>query len=249
MSEKVKPIYSDRRVRKHQNILITIAVTVVLLLVGSWAIVQKIQNAGRPSVNEFPILGMSIDQNDGYQDFASLKIHDIKFIYFKTTEGSSYTDDNLESNYSRIKGSEIPFGFSHTVSFDSSAENQFENIVDAVGENRGTLPFVLKVSAYGEYADSGIPKKKATKIVQALSNDIKSRYGDDCIIQVDSSSEFLTKNFNRIWYMSKKQPEASWTIWQYSTDAQIPGYASSNKYHLSVLNGNNNTLNELIQTP
>lgn len=248
MSEKLKPIYSDQRVKKHQNLLILVAVTIIIIIVGTWSAVKYIQNAGRPSRTDFPILGMMIDQNDGYQDFNALEKHGINFIYFKATEGSSYIDDNLNSNYSRVKGSQIPFGFYHNVSFDSSAQKQFKHITSTLVMEKGTMPFVLKVTAYGNYAQSGIPLTKAKKIVNELSNDIKNYYGDDCIVQLDNSSKSLKKSFPRIWYSSKDKPDGQWLMWEYGTESEIPGFASSDKYHLSVLNGSGDMLNRLIQS-
>lgn len=248
MSDKVEPIYSDKRVKKHQNLLILIASGIIVLILGGWLVIKHVQNAGRPSKSQYPVLGMMIDQSDGYQDFQTLDKHGIRFIYFKATEGASYTDDNLESNYSRVQGSQIPFGFYHNVSFDSSAASQFKHITSTLVMEKGTLPFVLKVTAYGKYADSGLPTKKVKKIVKELSEDIKNYYGDDCIVQLDSSSNSLSSNFNRIWSISNQEPEGQWVMWQYNDSSKIPGFASSEEYHLSVLNGGEDMLNGLIQS-
>ncbi|MDO1605207.1 GH25 family lysozyme [Lactobacillus sp. YT155] len=250
MARKEQPIYSDQSstIKKHKKILILAAVLVIVGALITGGILKYLQNAGRPSNQEYPVLGMMIDQSDGYQDFRVLKDHGVDFVYMKATEGSTYSDDNFESNFSRVKGSQIPFGFYHVVSFETPAKEQFRNIVDTVGQQRGSLPFVLHVSAYGKYAQAGIPKKKAEQNVRSLFNDIRNYYEDVAIVQVDTKSEFLAKKFPRVWYASDQKPRNNWILWQYSSSTRIPGYAGGDDYRLSVLNGQPQQLDGLIQT-
>ncbi|MGR3741351.1 GH25 family lysozyme [Companilactobacillus sp. DQM5] len=251
MKKRVQPIYSDKSqdIKKHRNILIFIAITILMISLLTGVILRKIQSAGRPNEIQYPILGVMLDQSDGYQDFVALQNHKVKFVYIKATQGANFSDDFLESNTSRIKGTQLQYGFFHVVSFDTTAKEQFENITKTLVMQRGTLPFVLKVSSYGKYEQEGIPKKKAIKIVDTLKTDIKNYYGDNCIIQLDDSSKKLSSYFSRIWYVSESKPQRdNWLIWQYNNSTSIPGYAGEKSYRLSVLNGNVDSLNSLVQT-
>lgn len=247
MSNKIKPIYSDsdQVVSKHQKIIIIISTTILCLLLFGWFLVQNIQKAGRPSKNQYPVLGMMIDQDDGYQDFQVSQKYGVDFIYIKSTQGSGYSDDFLENNYSRLKGAQIPFGFYHYVSFDTSADSQFKNITSNLVMNRGSLPFVLKVTGYGKYKDD-FPVQKARRITQELQEKLNAYYGDNCIIQLDNTSDSLTKYFDRLWIISRFKPKNNWIMWEYNNSGKVPGYAGGS-YELSVLNGNEKTLSSLVQ--
>lgn len=61
----------------------------------------------RPSTRQYPMLGVSISDADGYQDFHLLQQHGVQFVYLKATQGADYFSDLFLNNYWRIQGGSV----------------------------------------------------------------------------------------------------------------------------------------------
>ncbi|WP_203637412.1 GH25 family lysozyme [Levilactobacillus wangkuiensis] len=147
-----KPIYENTYRRRHHRRWwwsLGLLLVVVIAVVGwsQWQAHQKRQ------LENYPVRGMTINQDSGYLDFQQLAKH-TDFVYLQATSGATYTDDDFSDNYSRSQGADLKVGVAHTFSFTSSAARQYRHFHETVGQDTGTLPIMVAVSYYGKYNSS-----------------------------------------------------------------------------------------------
>ncbi|UQS81773.1 hypothetical protein MOO45_06110 [Bombilactobacillus folatiphilus] len=208
----------------------------VILFVGSrW--LRYWQGSGRPSQSDYPILGVSLSQTDGYQDFHLLKKHGVDFVYLKATQGANYFDDDFLDSYWRIQGAQLPVGVYHYFSFDTSAKAQFQNFRASVGQQIGTLPLVIQVP----FSKQQLPhKQQVQRSVSQLRGLLVKYYQRPVLIQTTPQLSYLLKtNPDGGWLQAHPYPIKGNQVhfWQYTTSGRIPSLASDNRYNLSVFNG------------
>lgn len=176
MIKHVRPIYSDtfKRRRRWRRGLIVL-VLIVVVAVGIYA---RFFKTSRPSVHDYPVMGVRLDQSDGAQDFAGLKNRGVQFAYLKGTEGASYFDDNFASNFHRAIGSGVAVGVYHFFSFASTPDAQADYLIRQVGDRTGQLPLTVYVAAYTD-----LPKKKTLNAnLKQLLKRLDTHYGQPCLV-------------------------------------------------------------------
>jgi len=165
-----KPIYENTYRRRHHRRWwwgLGLLLVVVIAVVGwsQWQAHQKRQLAN------YPVRGMTINQDSGYLDFQQLAKH-TDFVYLQATSGATYTDDDFSDNYSRSQGADLKVGVAHTFSFTSSAARQYRHFHETVGQDTGTLPIMVAVSYYGKYnssnTDMAVQGQKLKTLVSRL---------------------------------------------------------------------------------
>ena len=90
----------------------------------------------------------------GYQgdvDWNVISNQDIDFAYIKATEGKSYVDEKFRNNYNNVINIDLPTGFYHFFSFESSGEEQAQNYINQVKEYDNMLPPVVDIEFYNMY--------------------------------------------------------------------------------------------------
>ncbi|UQS83244.1 GH25 family lysozyme [Bombilactobacillus thymidiniphilus] len=227
--------------------LMFLTVFLVMILLGSW-LIRYWQRDGRPNINDYPVLGVSLSQEDGYQDFRLLKKHGIDFVYLKATQGADYFDDAFNTNYFLLQGAQIPFGVYHYFSFSTTPQQQFVNFKTNVQQNIGTLPIVIQVNNYQETLPKPATVKKS---VSQLSDLLLKYYQRPVLIEADPQFNYLKDvTNNSLWLQQRPHPTNNLvvTFWQYSSHSKIPSLASDNRYHLSVFNGTQEQWDHFRQT-
>lgn len=206
------------------------------------------QKSGRPSTSDYPVLGVSLSQTDGYQDFHLLKKHGIDFVYLKATQGADYFDDAFLNNYWRIQGAQLPFGIEHYFSWQTSPKAQFTNIKASVGNRIGTLPLVLQVKAP---TASQLTVQQIDKSVSRLQSLLVKYYQRPVLIQTDPALNDLIKR-NSFGGILQTRPHPikgnQVKFWQYTNAGRIPSLATANQYSLLVFNGNQQQWAAFLQT-
>lgn len=183
---ELEPIYDDTFTRssrhkqpKRQHYFGWVLVGVfVLALIGFFGWHSHRQSA----LQNYPVRGVSVSQDDGYIDFHQLQSAKLKFVYLKGTSGASYLDDRFNDGYQRAIGTQMQVGVYQEFSFTSSAEKQYKYFVQQIGANTGNLPIAIHVTYYGKYAqqapDARTQGKKLAQLIRLLSE----RYGQNCIV-------------------------------------------------------------------
>lgn len=167
----MQPIYENTYHRRHRRrwwALSGLLVLAVLMGIGwtQWQAKQKQQLAN------YPVRGVTINQDSGYLDFQQLANH-VDFVYLQATSGATYADDDFSDNYSRSQGASLKVGVVHTFSFTSSATRQYRHFHETVGQDSGSLPIMVAVNYYGKYNSSNkemaVQGQKLKKLVSMLS--------------------------------------------------------------------------------
>lgn len=89
----IQPIYAETYRRRKRTRKVVFGIFLLILVLGSigyaWRWHQK------QILEKYPIRGVSINQNNGYIDFESLKNRGVRFVYIKATQGAAFTDDSF----------------------------------------------------------------------------------------------------------------------------------------------------------
>ncbi|AVK62217.1 lysozyme [Lactobacillus sp. CBA3605] len=181
-----KPIYAQTRAAKWRRRLGWWALLVVMLglIFGGWQWLQLRRSA---VVSGFNVRGVAVTQADGYLDFAALQNDGLKFVYLKSTQGASYTDDNFSNNYSRILGTSLGVGVYHVFSFSTSGQAQAAYFEKTVNDNIGNLPIGIQVQYYGDYTAKTIATKRVQRQLRQLVLKLTAYYQRQCVIWVTPS--------------------------------------------------------------
>lgn len=243
-------MYNARHVQKtllwHQRwFLCIVSVLLIIVLVG-FGFLRHWQDSGRPDKNTYPVLGISLSQEDGYQDFHLLKNHGVNFVYLKATQGADYFDDKFLDNYWRIQGTQLPVGVYHYFSFTSSPQKQMRNFLDSVNYQIGTLPIVIQVHDYQKPRPA---RKKIKKSVLKLQFLLAKAYHRKVIIQTTPVLANLFPN-SEIWIQTSTHPQqkSQLVFWEYDNQGKIPSLASTNLFHISVFIGDQAYWQRFLQT-
>lgn len=178
----VQPIYENtfRRHRRWRRLGIWLLI-LLIGLAGVWGW-QQWQRYQQRELAQFPVRGVSINQDSGYLDFQQLANHH-QFVYLQATSGATYSDDDFSNNYSRSQGASMKVGVIHTFSFTTSADRQYRHFVDIVGSETGTLPIAINVAYYGGYdADNQKMAIQGQKLKQLVTK-LQNTYQQGVIIQ------------------------------------------------------------------
>ncbi|BDZ30456.1 GH25 family lysozyme [Lactiplantibacillus sp. WILCCON 0030] len=179
--QQFRPVYAKTRGAKWRHRL---GWLLVLLLIAGlvWGGMQWLHHRQAAVVKGFDVRGIAVTQNDGYLDFDALAQDGLKFVYLKSTQGASYTDDNFSSNYSRILGTNLGVGVSQVFSFSSSGKAQAAYFEKVVNNNIGNLPIAIQVQYYGDYTAKTVDVKRAQNQLRTLVLKLTDHYDRSCVI-------------------------------------------------------------------
>jgi hypothetical protein len=96
---ELEPIYDDtftrssrhKQPKRHHYFGWVLIGVFVLALIGFFGWHSHRQSA----LQNYPVRGVSVSQDDGYIDFHQLQSAKLKFVYLKGTSGASYLDDRF----------------------------------------------------------------------------------------------------------------------------------------------------------
>ncbi|WP_155286496.1 GH25 family lysozyme [Lacticaseibacillus zhaodongensis] len=239
---RVQPIYNNTFARRRRTIYILIAL-VVLVIAGAGGYWLMHRNP-RPSNSSYPVLGVRLDQTDGFPDFDQLHQLDVRYVYLKATEGASYFDDNFSANYERASSSTMAVGAYHYFSFASTPAAQANYFFSKVGASIGTLPIGIQVSEYTSLPAKATLGRNLTEFVNLM----KVHYGQDCIIMASPKvlayiSE-AAPGTQRMQIGGSRREASRCQFWEYSSSAPVPG--GSDKYRCSVFMGKRKAFQKLL---
>ncbi len=221
--------------------------SLAILLLASLLIYRAVVLVSRHALESYEVRGVDVSSYQGEIDWETLSQSEIDFAFIKATEGSSYKDRFFEKNIEGIAETELAAGAYHFLSFESDGAAQAENFIDSVKREDITLPPVIDLELYGEYANTPPSSPKVRRILDEMITRLYVEYGEYPIIYTNRRAYTLYvsgeyKNCD-IWICDiVKKPTLpdgrEWTFWQYSHTEQLPGYDGEEKYiDMNVFNG------------
>ncbi|WP_412988402.1 GH25 family lysozyme [Pediococcus siamensis] len=254
----IKPIYSNTyKHKKRGHWRRWLAVFGVLLVGGlifaGWHLWRQHQSQ---ALQQYPIRGISVSQQDGFVDFQGVQKAGMKFVYLKTTSGTTYFDDNFTANYDRIQGADLKVGVYQIFSFSKSAHRQAQYFIRKVGHKVGNLPIAIQVTYYGDYEDNPPNQAKQGKKLQELTRELANYYATPCIIWTTPtiSKSMITPYLSdsRQWLivdglseLSKRKIGKRTEFVQYSDDADLTVSGQKTSFTTSVFTGKKQVWKEI----
>ncbi len=173
--------------------------------------------------------GIDISSHQGYIDWKKVSSDkDIRFVYIKATEGSTYRSPHYAHNITQARRYGLLVGSYHYLSSTSSIDEQFENFSKFALKSVQDLIPMLDVELRGNWSRSQLIDS-----VDKFCELTERHYGVKPMIY--STMGFYNKNLNPhfnhhhlyIGRYANEEPEINWegeyTIWQYSETGIIPG--------------------------
>ena len=173
--------------------------------------------------------GIDISSHQGTIDWEKVSSDkDIRFVYIKATEGSTYRSPHYPDNITNARRSGLLVGSYHYLTTTSSIERQFKNFSTFALRSIQDLIPMLDVELRGDWSRSQLIDS-----VAKFCRLTEQHYGVKPMIYSTMGfyNKNLTPHFNKyhlyIGRYSNMEPEINWdgeyTIWQYSESGIIPG--------------------------
>ncbi|KRN63874.1 GH25 family lysozyme [Pediococcus inopinatus] len=256
--EDIKPIYSNTYKRKRKfNWKKWLFVLLILVAIGSgiagWHLWRVHQTQ---TLQQYPIRGISVSQQDGFVDFEGVKKAGMSFAYLRSTSGTTYFDDNFTANYDRIQGAELKIGVYMMFSFSKSAKEQVKYFEEKVGHKVGNLPIAVQVAYYGDYANNPPNKAKQGKQLRELTRELANYYATPCVIWTTPTiaKQMITPYLSdsRQWLvvkdltaLRKRKIDSQTEFVQYSDGADLKVDGQKTSFTTSVFTGKKQTWREI----
>ena len=215
----------------HALPLLVIWISAMAVLCACQGPVNKkaVQRSLPPRNVEAKYDGIDISSYQGYIDWAKVSSDkDIRFVYIKATEGSTYRSPHYAHNITQARRYGLLVGSYHYITSSSTIQEQFNNFsLYALRSVQDLIP-MLDVEVRGDWSRSQLIDS-----VSKFCELVEEHYGVQPMIY--STMGFYNKNlaphFNKhhlyIGRYSNTKPEINWegeyTIWQYSEQGIIPG--------------------------
>ncbi len=207
-----------------------------------------------PSPERYPVRGIDVSSYQGDIDWEILSKENIRFVFIKATEGSSFVDRCFDNNFAEVQKTDLKTGAYHFFSYDSSGEAQADNFIRTVPAVGLTLPPVIDLEFYGDKQENPPPREQVRTELTAMLQRLEEHYGTKPIIYATgrSYSLYLSGEYEAydIWIRNTIAVPSfgdgrQWCFWQYTDKAVLKGYHGDEKYiDMNVFHG---TLEEFQQ--
>jgi lysozyme len=189
-----------------------------------------------PHAKDYPIHGIDVSKFQGDIDWNQVANSGVKFAWIKATEGGDRADDRFQANWTGAKQAGIPHGAYHFVYWCRPPMEEMAFFEQNAPAEDDALPPVLDVEATptSRTCHRHLDQASAIADMQAMLTEMERHYGKRPIIYttVDFYQAILSDGAFMdypIWVRSTKYHPAvkygtrAWHIWQYQSDARIPG--------------------------
>lgn len=214
-------------VRLLRHAAVAIAVLAVLVLTGCYVAARW-----RPSVAQFPIQGIDVDQRAGPIDWPMVKAEGADFAYLRATAGAEQRDTRFEQYWNALPTSGLRRGAWHGWSLCRLATDQAANFVSTVPRSTDALPAVLALDFTPEC--SALPEREVLLTELTLFiRIVENHTGKPMMLRITSAFESryrVTDAINRpLWskqmFFVPDYATRGWRMWQANPARRIAGVA------------------------
>jgi len=110
---------------------------------------SSVGNSNSSTTSKSKFKGIDISHYNGDIDFTKVKAAGIQLVYIKATEGTTYVDNYLGTNYNGAKSAGLKTGFYHFLVGTSSPETQADNFYKNIKNKQSDLKPMLDVESNG----------------------------------------------------------------------------------------------------
>lgn len=172
---------------------------------------------------------LDLSHHTGVVDFETMANLDIKWVYLKATEGTSWTDEAFLSNYNNAKAAGLKVGAYHFMSVKSSAQAQANHFLETIRDLDLDLIPVIDIECIGDYTP-----QQLVDSAKVILDAVESLYSCKPMIYASENyfNRYLGKDFENYprWVAkySSQAPEigVDYTMWQVSEKGILPGLDS-----------------------
>lgn len=235
---------------------IAAAAAVVLVAVLALLVWTGVLWPNRVAADRYAVRGVDVSAYQGEIDWPVLAAEDLDFAFVKATEGSEHVDERFAANWEGARSTDLLVGAYHFLSFESPGADQAAHLIDVVPAESGTLPPVVDVEYYGEFADDPPSVAELRGILDPMLDALEAHYGVPPVIYTTQQlrGAYLGDDYDRypLWIRSVAStpdlPRRDWEFWQYSDRDTLPGYAGEeNHVDMNVFDGTLADLRALTQ--
>lgn len=219
-----------KRKRPREDILVSMAFLVVVLLLGGSAFLAWKQYITSPpyiDTERFPIKGIDVSAHNGVLDLDAAAADGVSFIFIKASEGESFRDPNFPLNYMKAGQAGLKRGAYHFFRFDRDGVSQALNLVKAISGRNLELGIAIDVEDQGNPDD--VPRDSVIQRLQDLT-DYLILEGHRVMFYSNRAGyeKYLFENFRGfpLWICSFEEDTAKdsdWTFWQYNHHGKVAG--------------------------
>jgi GH25 family lysozyme M1 (1,4-beta-N-acetylmuramidase) len=202
----------------------------------------------------------NIDDN---MDFSQIKKdNEIRFVYFKATQGATFVDGKFKAASDKAKAAGLEIGAYHTFDFCQPVDDQYRKIISEVPLEKVTLPIALDIEWYdgkpGFKVSCSPEVLQVKKSLRQLSEKLKSHYGKQPVYYlvseavkdfVDQDEAIPTWIANYSKGTQQRGLNGPWTFWQFTDSAHLQGirhkvdlnvfFGDEKQFQAYLMDGNN----------
>lgn len=175
--------------------------------------------------------GIDISHWDGLINYKSVRDTGIKVVYIKSSDGTTYVDSMLKTNYEKAKEQGLLIGFYHFFrpNNENSAIAEARHFVDTIKEFKIDCRLALDIEVA-----NGLDKVIITKLCKVFLEEVKRLSGLDVVVYTYTSfaKEHLNKDISiyPVWIahygVNTPGDNGIWSNWigfQYSESGTVRG--------------------------
>ncbi len=179
-------------------------------------------------------IGVDVSHHQGSIDWRRVSADGISFAYLKATEGSTFTDPALTTNWAGARAAGLRVGGYHYFTLCSPPEPQADHFLAAlrsVGAGPRSLPPVVDLELIGN-CDPPPSRADLLPAVNAFLNRVEQATGRRVVVYVhpdlERSHDLVGELGRRQWVrrLGDRPPPDDWWLWQRSDSAQVDGIAT-----------------------
>lgn len=228
------------RIRRFYNKFAIVVIILGLLVIGVDVVLMYFRGVlwfNEPRKRDYPVRGAIVTSDLGEIDWEEFQLQTISFAYIRATKGTTFVDEQLESNMEGSYESRLLIGYYHEFDFRTDGEAQAEHFIEEVGELSGYLRPAVKITRYGIY---NLHMKSADKVdenIREFLHRIKKEYGRRAVIMCDKDcyekyikDEFSTQTLWIIDHFSEPEEPENWALWEFNPRMRTEGYTNKKEY-------------------
>lgn len=173
--------------------------------------------------------GLDVSRYQGKISWSKIDTNNIKFVFIKSTEGSTHKDNQFNINLKGAQQQKILVSAYHRFSLSSSGKNQFENYRKVVPKSI-TLPPSIDLENLNRCPEN--KKKLIIQEIKVFSDLLYKTYGKKPIFYLNEKIyyDYIKNNFNNVvWVFNNKTTEPALfqnsekIFWQFTIQGKISG--------------------------